>query len=582
LSLLLALLVGPVAMAKMQPAKAEPSKAARLLIEGLEDHPALRANVQAMVPALRFNCDAPRVRFRTYLRQARERADSALRALGHFNAVIETQIQEVDDCLIPKLIIDPGPAVRIDVVDIQIDGPFKDDPGAQRFMESLRLKEGDTLNQSVYDSTRDSLINRARARGFLDAHYTRRNLWVDPKANIARIELTLESGQRYRFGKINAKQNILNDDFLDRLIPAKPGDPYSSDQLATISHHLVASGYFADVRVRPNLDAREDGLVPVDVLLVERPRTGYEFQLGYGTDTGVRARVDVDRRWVNRRGHKWQAGLGLSERKQSIDTIYSIPKRLPLTDSLDFYAQISREDNNDIGTNAGTLGAQYSRLRRGWTQAIFTEYLYEHSRFGDDPWQGNHFLLGGGKLGLRKLDDPLFPIRGHSLDLKLQGAAEPLLSSTSLLQLKTRGVVSYPLGKLVLKARGDLGITWTNEFDRLPKSLRFFAGGDNSVRGYGYESLGPTNDDGQVIGGRYLFVISGEAMYPIRSNNWYVAAFVDSGNAFNHQTEIDLKTGAGVGVRWRSPIGMVRVDIAYPFDTSSPSPRLHVGIGADF
>ncbi|NMG03724.1 autotransporter assembly complex protein TamA [Azoarcus taiwanensis] len=552
-----------------------------LVIRGL-DEGRLLTNVRNTVPTPEMACDAPRARLQSYLRDAERRALSALRALGHFNAQVDTRVDVTGVC--PKLVIaiEAGPAVRLDRVDIRIVGPFDDDPSAVRFREGLRLRVGDELDQGVYDSARDDLISRARARGYLDARYVERELWVDPEQNIARVTLVLESGARYHFGEIRADQRILEPRFFNRLMPVAEGDPYSSDRLALISSNLAASGYFADVRVRPDIDARSDEIVPVDVLLTERARTAYEFRVGFGTDTGARVRADVDRRRVNRRGHKWRAGVGLSQRIQSIDTVYSIPQRNPLTDSLDVYARLQREDNNAIVANSGTAGAQYSRQRGDWSQALFTEYVYERTTFGNEPQRSSNFLLAGVRLGHRQLDDPLFPTRGHSFTLKLQGAAESLMSSASLTQANVKGAFAYPLGRSILKARGEFGTTWTSDFTELPKSLRFFAGGDNSVRGYAFESLGPRNAEDKVVGGRHLVVMSVEAMHPIVGNDWFGAAFVDVGNAFDSFRDMALKTGAGVGVRWRSPIGMVRVDVAVPFNGTSRSPRVHLGIGAEF
>lgn len=555
---------------------------ARLRIRGLDEHPGLEANIRAMVPPPGFGGDAPPVRWRAYLRQARQKAETALRALGHFNAAIDTALEQEGDCRLPVLRIEPGPVVRVAALDIVIQDPFREDAAARRWEEDWPLKIGAPLNQGSYDSARDGLINRARSRGYLDARYTRRNLWVDPTANTARIELTLESGARYRIAAIRTEQDILDDAFLHRLIPARAGDPYSSDRLAAIGSSLAASGYFADVRVRPDLEARENGAVPVNVLLAERPRTGYEFRAGYGTDTGPRVRAEVERRRVNRSGHKWKAGVGLAQREQTLDAVYAIPMQRPLTNRLDFYARANREDNNDIVVQSGTLGAQYARERAGWTQAVFSEYLYERTRYGDAPARDDSFLLGGLKLGLRRLDDPLFPVRGHSLDLILQGAAEPLLSATSLVQGRARGVVSRPWRRFVFQGRAEVGATRADDFERVPKSLRFFAGGDNSVRGYGYESLGPKDEAGQVVGGRYLCALSAEAMHPLYGDDWFAALFVDSGQAFDDLTDFSLKTGAGIGLRWRSPIGLVRLDLAHPFDETASSVRLHIGIGADF
>jgi translocation and assembly module TamA len=580
--LLWLLLAPPAGTAPASAAADQPEPAARLIIEGLHDHPALEANVRAMIPEIRLACDAPRVRLRAYLRQARDRAASALRALGHFNPAIETRIIPDGECRQPVLTIDPGPATVLDRVDVQIRGPFQEDPGARRFLEALPLEVGQTLHQGRYDETRDGLINLARSSGYLDAAFSRRRLWVDPAAGIARVELEMGSGPRYRFGALKAEQDILDPDFFDRLLPAAPGDPYTSDRLAQIGASLSASGYFADVRVRPDLEARNNGAVPINLLLTPRPRTGYELRLGYGTDTGPRVRAEVQRRRVNARGHKWHAGIAAAQRQQTLESVYAIPLARPLTDSLDAYARANREDNNAIVSQSGTLGVQWTELRAGWTRSLFTEYLYERTRYGREPAQGDGFLLGGLKLGRRVLDDPLFPTRGHSLDLILRGAAEPLLSATSLIQGKLRAMASRPWRGFILQARAELGATAADQYPRLPKSLRFFAGGDNSVRGYGYESLAPANDRGQTIGGRYLTTVSVEAMHPVYAEDWFGALFVDSGNAYDHRTEMDLKTGVGIGLRWRSPIGMVRLDLAQPLDPDGASPRLHIGIGADF
>lgn len=580
--LLLVLLAVASARAASEPAPPPVEPEMRLRIEGLDGHPALLANVRALVPEPRFACPAPRVRVHAYLRQARQQAQSALRALGRFNARVETRVKREGQCLVPLLSITPGPAAVVETVDIVIDGPFAQDAEARRFMEGSRLEAGAPLDQGLYDAVRDGLINRARARGYLDARYTRRRLWVDPSTNRARVELTLVAGDRYRFGDVRAAQDILDPSYFRRLMPVRTGDPYSSDRLAEIGRALTASGYFADVRVRPDLDGRADGEVPVDVHLTPRKRTGYRVRVGYGTDTGPRARAEVDRRRVTPQGHKWNAGVGLAPRRQSLDTLYSIPLERPLTDSLDFYGRTDREDNNDIVTDSATLGVQYGRLRDGWTQALFGENLYERSRYGDGPPQDENFLLAGVKLGRRELDDPLFPVRGYSLDVVCKGAAEPLFSATSLVQGRLRVMGSIPWRRFVLQARAEAGALAAGDFGRVPKSLRFFAGGDNSVRGYDYESLAPKNAQGQEVGGRHLAALSLEGMHPVYGDDWFAALFADSGNAFDRLDHLDLQTGIGVGVRWRSPIGLVRVDVAYPLDADDPSPRLHLGIGADF
>ena len=215
------------------------------------------------------------------------------------------------------------------------------------------------------------------------------------------------------------------------------------------------------------------------------------------------------------------------------------------------------------------------------SRSLFTEYLLDRTRYGDDPAESNGFAILGGRLGYDGLDDPLFPSEGVVVDVSLQGAAEPVLSATSFLRGRAFVGGYLSLGRWIFAGRGEAGMIVTDDFDKMPRSLRFFTGGDRSVRGYEYESLAPENEEGTLIGGKYLLVGSVEAMYPVVDDDWYLAAFVDTGNAYI-DPEAELKTGAGLGVRWRSPVGMVRLDVAQPLDGSDGLPRLHLGLGAAF
>ena len=550
-------------------------------IEGL-DNPRLANNVRQSLPPLRLDCDAPAIRWLSYVRHAEQRAQSALRALGHFNPHITTDINFDQPCPTVKLTIEPGPAVLVEVVVIRIIGPFEHEGLAFLERQANRLRVGQTLDQGLYDSTRDALITHARAKGFLDAQYLEQTLWVDAEFNIARVTLVLQSGERYRFGEVQIEPSALAPAFVQRLMQLKEGETYSSDALARMSSNLMRSGYFSQARVTPNLDGVQDLSVPIDVALTMRARTAYTLRMGFGTDTGLGLRGDVDRRYVNTKGHRWRAGVGYSQRVQTIHTVYAMPLNNPLTDSLDVYGRLQREDINQLSTTHHTAGVQWSWQSGPWNRALFTEVLGEQSRFGQKRQNARQFWLGGGRLGYRLTDDPMFPSQGYSWDLELKGASTSLLSSASLAQARFNVAWAHPVGQGIVKARGETATTWTNDFDKLPKSLRWFAGGDQSVRGYAFESLGPRDNNGNVVGGQHRLLLSLEGLYPVVGNDWYAAAFVDAGNAFNRFGQIDLHTGAGLGARWRSPIGLVRIDVAQPLKGSVRQPRLHLAVGAEF
>jgi translocation and assembly module TamA len=148
-----------------------------------------------------------------------------------------------------------------------------------------------------------------------------------------------------------------------------------------------------------------------------------------------------------------------------------------------------------------------------------------------------------------------------------------------MLQLRAGARVARRItGAGRVNARVNVGATLVDETASLPVSLRFFAGGDNSVRGYGYKSLGPVDDEGNVRGGRYLVTGSVEYEHPVFGDDWWAAAFVDAGNAFDDDPELEV--GYGVGLRWFSPVGRIRLDLAFPADTRDDDWRIHFALGA--
>ena len=560
-------------------AMAEPTP--QLQLTGLSET-RLVTNVGLSMPRIGFSCQAGTAQIRRYLDSAAEAAEEALQVYGHFNARIRTSIETREDCRDPALDIDAGPVTRIEAVRVDLPATVESLEPVGTFLEENRPEVGAPLDQAAYDAFRDGLLSRVQKQGYLDARFTTRELRVNPETRSARITLVLEPGERYRFGEVSVEQSVLEPALARRLTGVPPGAPYTSTDLLAMNQNLTGSEYFESVSVRPHLDERKDLEVPVTITTRRNARTSYELRAGYATDVGPRVGAQVTRRYVNKRGHQWAARTQLSAIEQRLDTTYTIPRAAdPLRERYDIYARVTREDNNDIVTTAAATGLQWAYEGDRWTRSLFTEYLLDRTRYGDESAESNGFGILGGRLGYDGLDDPLFPSEGVVVDVSLQGAAEPVLSATSFLRGQVFAGGYLSVGKWIFAARGEAGMIVTDDFDKMPRSLRFFTGGDRSVRGYEYESLAPENDEGTLIGGKYLLVGSVEAMVPVIRDDWYLAAFVDTGNAYI-DPEAELKTGAGLGVRWRSPVGMVRLDVAQPLDGSDGLPRLHLGLGAAF
>ena len=555
--------------------------APQLQLTGLSET-RLITNVGLSMPPIGFSCQADAAQIRRYLDSAVDAAEEALQAYGHFNARIRASIQSREDCRDPALDIDAGPVTRIEAVDVELPTAIESFEPVQGFLRESRPVVGEPLDQGAYDAFRDGLLSRVQELGYLDAHFTTRELRVDPTTQSAWITLTLDPGERYRFGEVSIEQSVLEPQLARRLTGVPPDAPYTTADLLAMNQNLTGTEYFEAVSVRPHLDERKDLEVPVTITTRRNARTSYELRAGYATDVGPRIGAQVKRRYVNKRGHQWAARGQLSAIEQRLDTSYTIPRAAdPLRERYDIYARATREDNNDIVTTAAATGVQWAYEGDRWTRSLFTEYLLDRSRYGDEPAEANGFAILGGRLGYDGLDDPLFPSKGVVFDVSLQGAAEPLLSATSFLRGRAFLGGYLSLGRWIFAGRGEAGVIVTDEFDKIPRSLRFFTGGDRSVRGYSYDSLAPENEEGTLIGGKYLLVGSLEAMFPVVGDDWYLAGFVDTGNAYI-DPEAELKTGAGLGVRWRSPVGMVRLDVAQPLDGRDGLPRLHLGLGAAF
>jgi len=567
---------------------ATPSAAAmpQVQILGLTDAALIR-QVGLSVPPLRLNCTASTVALQRYVDSAATAAEQALQASGYFNAHIEPAMIHINDCRAPQLTITLGEPVRVALVEIVLRDAagenLADNAIFKPFLQTAVPTLGSPLNQSVYTALKDGLMARARGAGYLDARWQVHTLRVNPKTNTADIALKLNLGIAYRLGSITVEQSLLKPELADRLTGAQSGDPYTTQRLVAMNQNLAGTHYFSDVRVRPELDARRDGRVPVIIKTEPNTPRRYEARVGYGTDTGARLGSKITQHYVNSSGDFWKGDLSLAQRQQTLTGTYSMPRLSdPLNQQYDLYTKFDRESNLGITTISATTGAQWARKFNLWTSSLYTEYLLERSQFGTEPAQTAGFLLAGARIGRRDLNDPLFPTEGSVLSASLSGAAKPLLSTTSLIRAHVMVGGLYPLGDWVVKGRAEVGGVATPAFSILPKSLRFFAGGDQSVRGYAYQSLGPKDANGVVIGGQYLFAASAEVMHPVYGRDWWGAAFVDTGNAFDSLANMALATGAGLGVRWRSPVGMVRVDVAYPFNGTSHMPRLHLGIGASF
>ncbi len=510
-------------------------------------------------------------------RQAPQEIKAALQPFGYYEPVIEARLSHEGDIWRAAYHIDTGPATRIEQLDIQVSGAGRDNAGILAARKASKLQQGKRLLHSDYETTKQALLQAALAAGYLDARYQRAELRILMAQRQAQVHLLLDTGPRYFFGPISIEQDILDPDFVQQFVHIKQGEPFNTDALLDLQLALNDSGFFSRVEVDPQREATTDHQVPVVITTEPSKPRRYAVGLGYGTDTGPRLSLASEFRRINRRGHGILADIRLSDILQSVGAQYQIPIGNLVSDRLVFSSRAEYETIADGGSSDRyTLGVSRNEEWRSLQRRLYLNFQHEDFSLGDEAGSVD-FFIPGITLSQLRTNDVLFPRRGYSWSTDLRGSPG-LVSDTTFARLDLAGKLVFPLserGRLLLRSR--LGAISVQDFSKLPASERFFAGGDQSVRGYEYQTLAPVDASGDVVGGQYLATGSIELDY-LFVGNFGAAVFVDSGNAADDFLP-SPKTGAGIGFRWRSPVGMLRIDVAHPFDDGKDGYRLHITFG---
>lgn len=549
-------------------------------IEGLDDDlaDAVRASLQLTQYASR---PASPARVRYLYGQSDEQIRAALEPFGYYSPTIDADLEPAGDDWRATFRVEAGSPVTISAVNVDVRGLADDLPAVQATLAAFGLGPGDQLDHEVYESGKRAIDTAIRGAGYLDATLAVHRVAVNTDTRDARVDLEWDAGPRYRIGDVRFSKAQFDPEFLRRFVPWGPDEHYTTDRLLALQQRLVEADYFATVSVTPVLERRQDGRVPVDVILTPDERNVYAAALYYSTDFGAGARLRYQRRWLNPQGHRLESRLEYSQRLEEYAVTYAIPKPGPKDRTYTAgFAYRDEESDTAVSRSLRAAVAESRKRWRGWARTLSLQYLRGDFEIADVRGRST-LLYVEGALQKRRLDDLMFPRDGYSVDLGLRYAPGGFVSDTSVGQVFATGRRLLRVtedGRLILGLR--LGAMTVGDFDALPPELRFFAGGDRSLRGFDYQAIGEVDDAGRVIGGRYLAVGTVEYEHYFLEN-WGAAVFSDVGDAFSDR--FDANVSVGVGLRWRSPIGMVRVDVAKPVETrfAADGVRVHIMIGPD-
>ncbi|WP_366915699.1 autotransporter assembly complex protein TamA [Gilliamella sp. B3172] len=548
----------------------------KLSIKGLSGE--LEDNVDARISLITPDKIDNTPNFKRYFESETKKA---LRALGYYSPTFRYDNQD------PKVLVvhvSPGEPVKIEKLNVNITGEGQNDADFQALLSQDLPKIGDTLNHGVYESFKKSLQSISLKKGYFDADMTKHQLAVADMYHQAFWNIDFNTGQRYKFGKVNFHDAKIRKDYLDNIVPFKEGEAYTAEQLSLLNRRLASTNWFNSVVVSPDFPhLTADKALPIDVVTTPRKKNSMDLGLGFSTDNGVHGKIGWNKPWINSRGQSFQSNLSLSSPEQLITMSYKIPlKKSPLEQYYTIQGGYKKIDNNDTYSRSYTFGALRNWDNfKGWQTALGFNLLRDDFTQGDSSFR-TFLYYPSLSISRIRTDGNLLAMWGDSQRYSIELASESLGSDINLVRFQAQQTWIRSLKQSHrFIARGNFGIIQASNFDRVPPSFRFFAGGDRSIRGYSYQSISPEDKKGKLKGASKLITGSAEYQYNF-TGAWWGAMFIDTGEAIDKVDKAKFYTGTGVGVRWASPVGPIKVDLATPLNRKDTgSIHLYIGLGSE-
>lgn len=552
---------------------------------------ALRRNVLAFLSLERYKTrdDLDEVLVERLQERAEREAADALRPLGYYAASVKTQVEKTGlGRWRARIDIDPGPPVLLRQVNLRISGEGDSLPVFREILDNPPLRPGERLDHAVYDSTKAALRRNAATLGFVESELKSSELRVDPAQRAADATLWLETGPRYVFGATRITQDQLDEDLLRRYLRYEEGAPYDATQLLRTQFALDDSLYFANIEVLAGEPNRDDKTIPIEIRTEPNRRNRYSVGAGFATDTEARGSLTWENRRLNRRGHRLRSEIKAARIEQSVEARYLVPIGDPALERLNFEWRYARDEVGDLDTRTTRFQPAITHVRGQWQRVTSVSFdrintIVRGSELRQRSNESTTLAIPAisfasiprGYLGEALFSRPLYA--------ELRGSTEAFGADDDFLQLRLEAERVFALAPGWNSfLRAQFGTTWVSSTDRLPGTERFFAGGDRSVRGFGYTDLSPRDEFGAKVGGRHLLVGTAEIIRDL-PRNFSLAVFFDVGNAVDEFDE-PLQYSAGIGLRLRLPVVTIGVDLAQPLTnpacrTSNPDPRCQLEPG---
>ncbi|KGJ93656.1 autotransporter assembly complex protein TamA [Colwellia psychrerythraea] len=534
-----------------------------------------------------------------FIYSAKENAFKALNSLGYYQADIRVVVEKEPWELI--LIIQLNEPTLLDNINVNITGAAQNDPAFIALLHNINIQPGDKLHHGKYETVKSDLLSLALQRGYFDGKLIDSTITIKQDLHEANINISYDSGARYRFGEVNFNDFDLKPQLLSQLIPFEQGDFYNTYDFHKLQQQLQSTQYFSNVQVLPV--ATSEGSVnnftmPIKVTLMPAKSHQFDFGVGYATDTKYRLSAGWRTPLINKYGHFQETKIEYSPKNPTGNFIYSIPLGHPTEDSLQFKITVETDEYPDLTSKF--YSAQIGRVlsKEDWNRQIYTRVHQEAWVYNLDDVEPNidwstkdnvQYIIPG-ILWSRTIrgGSALDPSSGFRQVYNIEGAHLKAGSDNSFFRVHGRwNYITTLKPKHRLVTRAELGAIYIDRDAELAPSLRFYAGGDQSIRGFAYQSIGstipassdPDNSNEIVVGGTRLMVASIEYQYYL-TNKWRMAFFSDGGSVAN-KGEFNPVYSFGSGIHYLTPVGAVKFDYAFGFDGEKKTKRIHISLGAE-
>jgi translocation and assembly module TamA len=524
------------------------------------------------------------------LRDADVQARDLLATLGYFNPVLDWQLDNTTTASrlrSVQLKVNPGPQARIATVQIQWQGDIENraDTVLQRetVTRQWSLPVGDAFTQNDWNTAKTRALRQLVAERYPLGRVAQSQARVDPASNLVSLDITLDSGPEVKLGPlVITGTERYGSEQVERLARLPPGARYRQSELLEAQQRLVVSGFYDAVFVSLDPDGPPEA-TPVKIELKETQRQKWVLGLGVRSQSG--ARLTAEHTHHQLPGIQWRSVTKLAVdrdlQRMSVDLLAPPDAGLWRWNTS---AQVDHEQFVGYAVQGQRWRAGRTQLAERIDRAYYAQYDAA-TTIGDQPGQ-REAISGNYAWTFRRFDSLPFPTQGMGWSLELGSGVTLGAQREPFVRWLTRGLWLQPLGRQAgrLSLRGEVGSVVSRDTSGLPATQLFVAGGDNSVRGYAPGAIGVAQSSGVVRPGQYLASGSVEWQRPFVWNQqrteWESAVFVDAGAVADQASQLHAQLGYGVGARWRSPVGPLRIDLAYGQATQKL--RLHLSVGFTF